>query len=148
MKEEIKKLFAEIISDTPFPLPLKYFGKLQTLTGLVYNIEQDADIENELAQLSKYVQLLSNLDSFEDQIKQIVPRQPDFHHMFDTGLDYRNINLANPTINFPQSIKFPDNNFEIPKELIEVFAKQMEKVKYFDFNTPKLISWIKSKINE
>lgn len=146
MKEDIKKLFTEIISDTPHPLPLRYYGKLQTLTGLVYDKEQDIEIAKDLAELSNYVQLLSNLDTFEDQFRQLVPRQTDFHHMFDTGLDYRNINLTSPTINFPQTITFPENNYEVPKELVELLSRQIDKVKAFDFNVPKLIAWIKTKI--
>jgi hypothetical protein len=62
MKEEIKKLFKETISATPYPLPLMYYGRLQTLAGLVYDKETDSHMESELNELSNYVQLLSNLD--------------------------------------------------------------------------------------
>ena len=146
MTEEIKKLFKDLIEDTPYSTPLRYYGKLQSLAGLVYDPEIDNSIENELNELSKYVQILSNIDTYEDQVKRLVPRQPDFHRMFDTGLDYRNTNLTNPTINFPQNITFPENNYEVPKELIELLSNQIQSIKTFGFNTPKLIAWIKTKM--
>ncbi len=39
MKKEINKLFKETIGDTPDPFPLRYYGRLQTLAGLVYDKE-------------------------------------------------------------------------------------------------------------
>jgi len=145
MKEEIKKLFTEIIGDTPHPLPLRYFGRLQTLAGLVYEIETDGHMDNELKELSNYVQLLSNLDELEGHVRQLVPSRMDFHHMFDTGLDYRHQNLTQATINFPQTINFPEMNQEVSENIINMVLEKFKNIKTYDFNVSKIIGWVKTK---
>ncbi|NUN10090.1 MAG: hypothetical protein HUU54_13035 [Ignavibacteriaceae bacterium] len=146
MKEEIKKLFKETISDTPHPLPLRYYGRLQTLAGLVYDKETDSNMDDELNELSNYVQLLSNLDELEGHVRQLVPSRMDFHHMFDTGLDYRHQNLAQVTINFPQTITFPEMNQEVSEDIIIMVLEKFKSLKTFDFSVPKIIGWIKTKV--
>ncbi|MCX8021032.1 MAG: hypothetical protein N2747_11125 [Chitinophagaceae bacterium] len=146
MKEEIKKLFKQTIEDTPFPLPLKYYGRLQTLAGLVYDKEIDSHMDNELSELSNYVQLLSNLDVLEEHVRQLVPSRIDFHHMFDTGLDYRHQNLTQATINFPQSITFPEMNQEVSENIINMVLEKFKSIKTFNFSVPKIIGWIKNKV--
>lgn len=146
MKEEIKKLFKETIGDTPHPLPLRYYGRLQTLAGLVYDKETDSNMDNELIELSNYVQLLSNLDELEGHVRQLVPSRMDFHHMFDTGLDYRHQNLTQATINFPQTITFPEMNQEISEEIINMVLEKFKSIKTFEFSVPKIIGWITTKV--
>ena len=146
MKDEIIKLFKEIIGDTPHPLPLRYYGRLQTLAGLVYDKETDSYMDNELSELSSYVQLLSNLDELEGHVRQLVPSRMDFHHMFDTGLDYRQQNLTQATINFPQTITFPEMNQEVSENIINMVLEKFKSIKTFDFSVPKIIGWIKNKV--
>ncbi len=147
MDKEVVKLFKEVIGETPFPLPLKYYGRLQTLAGIVYDSDKDGHIDNELKELSNYVQQLSNLDTFEDHVRQLVPRTLDFHHMFDTGLDYRHQNLVSPVITFPQTINFPEQTNTVTESVIKMVVDEFKRVKTFDFNVPKIISWIKSRID-
>lgn len=146
MKDTIK-LFNETIGDTPFPLPLKYYGRLQNLAGIVYEPEHDSHVDKDLNELSSYVQQLSNLEILEDHVKQLVPRRMDFHHMFDTGLDHRHQNLVSPVITFPQTINFPQQNETISENVISMVLDEFKNIKTFEFNVPKIISWIKSKIN-
>ncbi len=140
------KLFNETIGDTPFPLPLKYYGKLQTLAGIVYDPAKDSNMDKDLKELSDYVQQLSTLDILEDHVKQLVPRPMDFHHMFDTGIDYRHQNLVSPVVNFPQTINFPQQNETISENVIKMVLDEFKTIKTFDFSVPKIISWIKSRI--
>jgi hypothetical protein len=146
MKEEIKKLFKETICDTPHPLPLRYYGRLQTLAGLVYDKETDSHMDKELSELSSYVQLLSNLDELEGHVRQLVPSRMDFHHMFDTGLDYRHQNLTQATINFPQTITFPEMNQEVSENIINMVLEKFKSIKTFNFSVPTIIGWIKTKV--
>lgn len=145
MKDETIKLFKETISDTPDSFPLRYYGRLQTLAGIVYNIEIDSHMDNELKELSDYVQLLSNLNILEGHIRQIVPRRIDFLKMFDTGLDYRHQNLTQATINFPQTINFPEMNQEVSENIIKMVMEKFENIKTYDFNVSRIISWVKTK---
>lgn len=146
MKDTIK-LFRETIEDTPFPLPLKYYGRLQTLAGIVYVSEKDSHMDKDLKELSNYVQQLSNLDILEDHVKQLVLRPMDFHHMFDIGLDYRHQNLVSPVITFPETINFPQQDGTVSENVIKMVLDEFKSIKTFEFNVPKIISWIKSKIN-
>jgi hypothetical protein len=146
MKEEINKLFKETIGDTPHPLPLRYYGRLQTLAGLVYDKDTDSHMDNELNELSNYVQLLSNLDVLEGHVRQLVPSRMDFHHMFDTGLDYRHQNLTQATINFPQTINFPEINQEVSENIINMVLEKFKSIKTYDFNVSRIIGWVKTKI--
>lgn len=146
MKEEILKLFKKLIDDTPHSIPLSYYGRLQTLAGLVYDKETDSHMDNELNELSNYVQLLSNLDELKDHVRQLVPNRMDFHHMFDTGLHYRHENLTQATINFPQTIYFPEMNQEVSENIINMVLEKFKSLKTFDFSVPKIIGWIKTKI--
>jgi hypothetical protein len=146
MKEEIKKLFKETISDTPHPLPLRYYGRLQTLAGLVYDKETDSHMESELNELSNYVQLLSNLVELEGHVRQLVPSRMDFHHMFDTGLDYRHQNLTQATINFPQTINFPEMNQEVSEKIINMVLEKFKSIKTYDFNVSRILGWVKTKV--
>lgn len=67
-RDEIAKLFTEMIDDTPHPLPLRYYGKLQTLAGLVYDKDEDSFMDHELHELSNYVQMLSNLNELQGHV--------------------------------------------------------------------------------
>lgn len=87
------KLFNETIGDTSFPLPLKYYGKLQSLAGMVYDPAKDSNRDKDLKELSDYVQQLSTFDI-----------------------------------------------------LIKMVLDEFKPIKTFDFNVPKIISWIKSRI--
>ncbi|MBV6474453.1 MAG: hypothetical protein JPMHGGIA_02762 [Saprospiraceae bacterium] len=104
-------------------------------------------MDNDLKELSNYVQQLSNLDILEDHVKQLVPRPKDFHHMFDTGLDYRHQNLVSPVITFPETKIFPQQNGTVSEKVINMVLDEFKSIKTFDFNVAKIISWIKSKIN-
>jgi hypothetical protein len=146
MKEEIKKLFKETISGTPYPLPLSYYGRLQTLAGLVYDKETDSHMESELNELSNYVQLLSNLNELEGHVRQLVPSRMDFRDMFDTGLDYRHQNLTQATINFPQTINFPEMNQEVSEKIINMVLEKFKSIKTYDFNVSRILGWVKSKV--
>lgn len=132
------KLFRETIGNTPFPL--KYYRRLQTLAGIVYESENDSHMDKDLKELS-------NLDILEEHVKQLVPRPTDFHHMFDTGLDYRHQNLVSPAITFPEPTNFPQQNGTVSENVINIVLDEFKSIKTFDFNVPNIISWIKSKIN-
>ncbi len=143
---DIKEQFNKLIDDTPFPLPLNYYGKLQSLTGAVYEIGKDENMDNELIELSKFIQRLVDLKEFEDHVSKLVPKM-DFRHMFDIGIDYRHQNLNDVTVNFPKEINFPEQNNQIPETLINGVLEKFKSERTFDFNTTKIIAWIKSKIN-
>ncbi len=102
-------------------------------------------MDNELKELSNYVQLLSNLDELEGQVRQLVHSRMDFHHMFDTGLDYRHQNLTQATINFPQTINFPEMNQEVSENIINMVLEKFKSIKTYNFNVPKIIGWVKTK---
>ncbi len=91
-------------------------------------------MDNELSELSNYVQLLSNLHELEEHVRQLVPSRMDFHHMFDTGLDYRHQNLTQATINFPQTITFPE--MEVNEEIINMVSEKFRSIKTFEFSVP------------
>lgn len=147
MKEEILKLFKETIGDTPYNTsPLRYYGRLQTLAGLVYNVETDSHMDDELKELSNYVQLLSYLSELKRHISQLVPHRMDFHRMFDTGLDYRHNNLTQATINFPQTISFPEMNQEVSENIINMVLEKFKSIQTFNFSASKIIGWVHSKV--
>jgi hypothetical protein len=103
-------------------------------------------MENELSELSNYVQFLSNLDELEGQVRQLVPRKMDFHHMFDTGLDYRHQNLTQATLNYPQTINFPEQNLIISESVINMVLEKFKTTNQYKFNTSKIIGWIALKM--
>ncbi len=144
---DIKEKFKRIYEDHPYPVPLSYYGKLMSLAGAVYEIGKDEYMDHELNELSKYVQSLVKLKEFENQLKIIFPPEIDFRHMFDTGIDYRQQNLHQVSINFPEQIIFPDRSYQIPDNLIKGIIDNLKNAETFNFNTCKIIAWIKSKIN-
>lgn len=149
MKSEIKKLFKEIVNDTPFPIPLKYFGKLQTLSGLVYEEENDKHMEEELKLLSDYIQHLSNLDELKEHIGKLVSNGMDNRSMFNAGFDRHNENFQNleqVTIHFPQTVNFPEMNQTVSEKLIAMVSENFNNIKTYNFNVPRIIGWLKTKI--
>ena len=145
---DIKAKFDKLLDDTPFPIPLSYYGKLQSLTGAVYEIGKDENMDDELKELSKFIQRLVVLKEFEDNISNLLPKRMDFHHMFDTGIDHRHQNLNEVTVNFPQEINFPEQNYQISETLIKSVVEKFKTEMQYDFNTTKIIAWVKSKIVE
>jgi hypothetical protein len=134
MKEEILKLFKKLIDDTPHATPLSYYGRLQTLAGLVYDKQTDSHMDNELNELSNYVQLLSNLDELEDHIRQLVPDRIDFRNLFDRVLDHHLPGLNQVTVNF--SPTFPEINQEVSENIINMVLEKFKSLKTFDFSVP------------
>ena len=122
-----------------------YYSALQTLSGLVYDKETDNLMDNELKELSNYVQLLTKLDQLENHVKQIVPARVDYHRLFDIGLDHHHNNLAQVTINFPNDINFPEQNKILNVNIIEMVIENFKNVKTYDFSVSKIIGWIKNK---
>ena len=147
MKTKIKILFDDIVENSIDQLPLRYYGKIQMLAGLVYNKETDSSMDNDLKELSLYVQQLTNIEKLENQIRFITPRGMDYHHMFDTGLDYRLQNLTQVTINFPKIINFPEQNQPVPEIITNTVLENYKNLKTCDFNAPLIIAWIKNKID-
>ncbi|MFV0388904.1 MAG: hypothetical protein ACK5NT_09115 [Pyrinomonadaceae bacterium] len=136
------KLFNNIIIEKPIHKPLEYYGSLQTLAGIVYEIKNDSHMDNDLKELSKYVQYLSNVDELKNHIGKLVSNDFDCRSMFNAGFDGHNEishSLKQVTIHFPHSVNFPDRT--------QIVSENFTNLKTFDFNLPKIISWIKGKIN-
>jgi len=148
MKPIIITLFKEIINDSPYPIPLKYFSRLQTLSGLVYEEENDKHMEEELKLLSDYIQYLSNLDKLKEHIGKLFSYEMDCRSMFNAGFDrhYENFqNLEQVTIHFPQAVNFPGMNQNVSEKLIAMVSENFINIKTYDFNVSRIIGWLKTK---
>ena len=153
MKDEIKKLFNDCLTGGAYShvysANLKFYSQLQSLSGYVYEQEVDNHMDKELSELSNYVQFLANSEKTKDLLKQLLPSEMDLHRMFDTGLDYRHQNLTEVTINFPQTINLPgiSINQEKSEEIINLVLEEFKTVKTYEFSVPKIIGWIKMKVD-
>ncbi len=143
----LKEQFENMVNDTPFPIPLNYYGKLQSLAGAVYDYDKDEEMDEELNALSKYIQRLIDLKEFEDHISNLIPREMDYRHFFDTGLDYRHQNLNQVSITFPEQISFPEQQYQPPETLIKAVVEKFHTKNSYNFNTAKIIAWIRTKMN-
>jgi hypothetical protein len=147
---DIKEQFDKLIEDTPFTLPLKYFGNLLSLTGVVYEIGKDENMDAELTTLSNYVRYLVELNEFEDIINKLVPDSMDNRSMFNAGFErYRENqfpNLTHVTINFPKSVSIKENKSGVSDRLIDGALEKFKAENSYNFNTTKIIAWIKTKI--
>jgi hypothetical protein len=66
--------------------------------------------------------------------------------MFHTGLDHPHQNLTQATINFPQTINFPEMNQEVSEKIINMVLEKFKSIKTYDFNVSRILGWVKIKV--
>lgn len=146
MKEELLRIYFQLLNSDFSPNSLNYYAKLQSLAGALYDNKRDNSIYKQLQNLSNYIQFLNKLSYLDEYIKNVANSKMDFHGFFPIpALDTDTEKL---TINFPKIVRFPDIKQDLPESVINNYIRLIKYSPEFKFNTIEILGWIKSRIEE